>query len=356
MSDYDYLNARIKGMHSSLLDREFYDQILASEGTTPLIDALLSSSSYGSYLRDALERDRSTAGIEWGLRRNLFETFEKIRALTPPMPRRLLAVQFHRWDIQNILAIVRGKAAGLLSEDMLAGVFPAGELGDVELEELAAEDDIKAVIDALAAWNFPFAFELSQAVREDSGEPDGASLEAEFMRIFFAWALNNLSVKDPDQFLLRNHIRNQIDLVNLRIVLWTVLQKEAGRRPEHVVPVAGGRLSSQILSSIEQSSSLEMSFEILAESYFRRAIDRGILAFGEARRLAVMERFLEIEVIDAGCKMFRADPLGVGVLIGYVWRKYNEFLNLRILLRNKSFGKPAPATREELFLVEGSGN
>ncbi|MBW7990408.1 MAG: V-type ATPase subunit [Planctomycetes bacterium] len=355
MSDYDHLNARIKGMHSNLLSREFYDQILASQGTAPLVDALLSS-SYSPHLREALERDRSTAGIEWGLRRNLFDTFETVRALAPPKPRWLLSIQFRKWDIQNIIAIVRGKGAGLLPEETLTSIFPAGELGEVELEELAAEDNTKTVIDALTAWNFPFAFELRNIIQQHSGESNYASIEVEFMRIFFAWALNNLSEHDQDQSLLRKHIRNQIDMINLKCVLWAISQKEAGRRPESVIPVLGGLIPARMLSRIEQSSSLEMSFEILAESYFRRAIDRGILAFGEARRLSVMERFLEIELIEAGCKMFRADPLGIGVPIGYIWRKYNEFLNLRILLRNNSYGKPAPATREELFLVESSGN
>jgi ATP synthase A1 C subunit len=355
MSEYDYLNARIKGMHSNLLSREFYDQILASQGTSPLIDALLNS-SYSSHLREALDRERSTAGIEWGLRRNLFDTFEKVRELAPPKPRRLLSIQFRKWDMQNIIAIVRGKAADLLPEDILTGVFPAGELSDAELEELAAEDNVKAVVDALTAWSFPFAFELKKIVREHSGESNYASAEAEFMRVFFAWTLENLSVEDEDQSLLRDHIRNQIDLNNLKSVLWAVSQKEVGRHLDPVVPIPGGRVNTRMLSRIEQSSSLEMSFEILAESYFRRAIDRGILTFGESRRLAVMERFLEIEVVEAGCKMFRADPLGIGVSAGYIWRKYNEFLNLRILLRNNSFGKPAPATREELFLAESSGN
>lgn len=355
MSEYDYLNARIKGMHSGLLNREFYEQILASQGTAPLIDALLSS-SYSPHVREALERDRSTAGIEWGLRRNLFDTFEKVRELAPPKPRRLLSIQFRKWDVQNIIAIVRGKAAGLLPEETLAGVFPAGELGDVELEELAAEDNVKAVIDALTAWNFPFAFELKKVVQEHPGESNCAFMEAEFMRIYFKWALDNLSVEDEDDSILRNHIRNQIDLINLKSVLWAVSQEQADRHLNPVVPIPGGRISARMLSKIEQSSSLEMSFEILAESYFRRAIDKGILAFGESRRLSVMERFLEIEVVEAGCKMFRADPLGIGVSIGYIWRKYNEFMNLRILLRNNSFGKPAPATREEIFFVESSGN
>lgn len=355
MSQYDYLNARIKGMHSGLLDREFYEQILASEGTAPLVDALLSS-SYGPHLREALERDRSSAGIEWGLRRNLFDTFEKLRILAPPTPRQLMSIQFRKWDIENILAIIRGKAAGLPPEEILDSVFPAGELGDAELEELAAEDNMKAVVDALVAWSFPFAFELKKVVRELSGKRDYASMEIEFMRIFFAWALDNLDVEDQDQSLLRNHIRGQLDLVNLKSVLWAVSQKEIGRQPDAVVPILGGRITTRMLARIERSSLLEMSFEILADSYFRRAIDQGILAFGEARRLAVMERFLEIEVIKAGCKMFRADPLGIGVPMGYIWRKYNEFMNLRILLRSKSFGKPAPATREELFVVEGFSN
>jgi V/A-type H+/Na+-transporting ATPase subunit C len=355
MSEYDYLNARIKGMHSHLLTKEFYEQVLASEGTSPLIDALLGS-SYGSDIRDALQQDRSTTGIEWGLRRNLFETFEEVRSLAPPKPRRLLSIQFRKWDIQNILTVVRGKAAGLPPEEILTGVFPAGEMGDAELRELAAQDNVKAVVDALTVWNLPFAFELRNVVQKHSDKSGCAPLEAEFMRIFFAWALEQLSAEDENESLLRTHIRNQIDLINVKTALWAVSQKEAGRHPEAVVPLAGGRLATRRLSAIERSPSLEMSFEILAESYFRRAIDRGILAFGETRRLAVMERFLEIEIIEAGCKMFRGDPLGVGVPVGYLWRKYNEFINLRVLLRNQFFGKPAPATREELFIVEGSGN
>lgn len=355
MSEYDYLNARIKGMHSNLLSREFYEQILAGQGTEPLVDALLSS-SYSSHIREALERDRSVSGIEWGLRRNLFETFENVRELAPSKPRQLLSIQFRSWDMQNIIAIVRGKAAGLRPEDVLKGVFPAGELGDVELEELAEEDDVKAVIDALVAWNFPLAFELRKILREHPDKLHCALMEVKFMRIFFAWALENLSDEDENEALLRDSIRSQIDLVNVRVALWAVSQREIGLCPDPVQPIPGGRIKARMLSRIEQSSSLEVSFEILAETYFRSAIDQGILTFGESRRLTVMERFLDIEIVKTACKMFRSDPLGIGVPMGYIWRKYNEFLNLRILLRNSSFGKLAPATREELFFVEGSSN
>ena len=121
---------------------------------------------------------------------------------------------------------------------------PRASWGDVELEELAAEDNVKAVIDALAAWSFPFVFELRKVVREHPGESNCAFMEAEFMRIFFEWALDNLSVEDEDDSLLRNHIRNQIDLINLKSVLWAVSQEQAGRRPEPLVSIPGGRITA----------------------------------------------------------------------------------------------------------------
>ena len=64
-----------------------------------------------------------------------------------------------------------------------------------------------------------------------------------------------------------------------------------------------------------------------------------------------MERFLEMVVVEAGCKLFRSDPLGAGVAIGYIWRKYNEFVNLRIVLRGKTYSVPDNTIREELLLA-----
>jgi vacuolar-type H+-ATPase subunit C/Vma6 len=64
-----------------------------------------------------------------------------------------------------------------------------------------------------------------------------------------------------------------------------------------------------------------------------------------------MERFLETVVIGAGCRLFRGDPLSVCVPLGFIWRKYSEFLNLRILIRGTSYRMPANAIREELAIA-----
>jgi len=67
--------------------------------------------------------------------------------------------------------------------------------------------------------------------------------------------------------------------------------------------------------------------------------------------LSVLERFLETVVFERGIRLFRKDPLNVSVPLGYLWRKLNEFTNLRILARGKRYRLPNAAIREELLLV-----
>jgi vacuolar-type H+-ATPase subunit C/Vma6 len=43
VSDYDYLNARVRGMSTALLKRDFYDRVLAGFGDAAVRDALMSS-------------------------------------------------------------------------------------------------------------------------------------------------------------------------------------------------------------------------------------------------------------------------------------------------------------------------
>jgi vacuolar-type H+-ATPase subunit C/Vma6 len=128
-----------------------------------------------------------------------------------------------------------------------------------------------------------------------------------------------------------------------------VRHKARGEALEVPEPLPGGLLPSAVLAALRQSAGMVDAFEALGGSYFASGIDRGILAFGASGSLGVMERFLEAVVILQGCRLFRGDPLGIGVPLGFLWRKYSECLNLRLLLRGKQFEMPAAAIREELL-------
>ncbi len=115
--------------------------------------------------------------------------------------------------------------------------------------------------------------------------------------------------------------------------------------------IPGGLLKKRFLERLAGSPNLEAAFGALDETYFAPAIEKGILAYGESRSLGVMERFLEELVIQAGCRLYRGDLLSIAVPVGYLWKKYNETVNLRALCRGIAAHVPANTIRKELLLV-----
>lgn len=350
MSDYGFLNARVRGMSSRLLTPQFYDQVLAVEGTEALVDALLNS-NYGPSLRETIASGVSLDAVELGLRRSLHATFTRVLAIAPDKARRLLQVQLRYWDVLNILTICRGLVMGSSRKALMAGLFPVGELDEPRLVELAGHEDLVTLAGALCTWGFPFAFVLRESLQGRSGTAALMALEAALARAYFAWAWSEVSGPDKNQKLVRSQLQCQIDLVNIMSALRYVRHKV---RDEHVEPtpwLPQGGLDQSWLDKLRHCPGLDQALEMIAGSYFAPAIERGVLAFGEHRRLGLMERLLESVVLTRGCHLFRTDPLGIGVAAGFLWRVFTEFLNLRILLRGKAYALPSPAIREELLIV-----
>jgi V/A-type H+-transporting ATPase subunit C len=76
-----------------------------------------------------------------------------------------------------------------------------------------------------------------------------------------------------------------------------------------------------------------------------------VVRFEQERSIAVFERALEDYVLRKALDAGRGDPLGIGIVIGYLWAKQNEVTNLRIIVKGNSVGMPADRMRRELILV-----
>ena len=346
----DYLNARVRGMASQMLTAETYEQVLAAEGENLLVDVLLGS-PYGQQLRDTLSTARGITAIESALRRHLFDTYAGVLSMAPPGPRALLAVQLNLWDAANLITLLRGTVKGAPAEDTMAGIGAIGEIGEPQLLELASARDVAALADDLTTWGYRFAFEVRRAILDIADPNDLPALESSVSGAYFAWARGEAGRGGREGAQVLAMLEAQVDLANVRTALERVRRRAGKEQDNAFAPIPGGTLGPGLLDEIAGSASLVDAFAVLADTYFAPGIDKGILAFGRARSLGAMERFLEIVVIERGCRLFRGDPLSIAVPLGYLWRKYSEFLNLRILLRGKSFGMPANAMRKEMLIA-----
>ena len=353
MSEYDYLNARVRGMSTTLLTRDFYEQALVATADNVLVDTLLAS-PYGAELQEALAAQGAQSGamaVETAITRNARQAFARLLSICAPGPRRLIAIQLNRWDVANILALLRGRLSGAEPAEVIASILPIGELDEVQLGELAAETDVRNLADALTTWKHAFAFPLRRAIRECPRQDDPVALETALYEAYFSWAFSELVAEDVRNAPLREMLRRQVDLVNVLAALERVRDRERGATREGIRPIPRGRLSEKTLREVADSDSLEAGFETLEGTYFSPGIEKGILAYGQGRSLAVMERFLEATIVEHGCRLFRRDMLSLAVPLGFVWRKYSELVNLRMLARGAAYRMPANAIREGMVIV-----
>jgi V/A-type H+/Na+-transporting ATPase subunit C len=294
--------------------------------------------------------------VESAAIRNTHASFAKILVMAPPEPRRLVALFLNRWDVANIVTLARGILIGSGPGETRAGLLPIGELSEAQLVELAAEGDLPHLADGLTTWGHAFSFALRRALRECIAPDDPRAVERALYQAYFSWALPQLKPSDRQQRVVRDCVRMMIDLANLGMILARVRDRARASAEERaasgpVETLGRGTIPDRLLAEIASADTLEAAFESLMETYFAPGVEKGILSFGQAQSLAVMEGFLEEVVMERGCRLFRRDMLGISVPVGFIWRKYCELANLRLLARGIAYGMPPNAIRQELVIV-----
>ncbi len=346
MDDYGYLNARVRAMNGRLFKEADYMSFLGQTELKQFIESLLASHYAEDMSSAQAELGVGLQSIEKALRQNLHNTFLKVLSMCSDEPRRLVSLLLNRWDIFNIKTILRGKQANKGTEEILAALIPIGELDEARLLELAKQPDIKAVVDMLATWGFPYAYALSRAMPDFTEKGDLALLDRALDEYYFERALSQTKEKTENEQLVREIIREQIDYLNVVIALKLVGKKERLEAKEFKF-IPGGRLRHTFLSGLAQCKGLVEAFSELEKAGFGPS---GRVT-AEAGSLAEMERSLEGRLVEKWGKLFSKDPLSVSSILGFLGRKFNEFVNLRIIARGKAHSMPLETIKGEMVFV-----
>ena len=217
--DWGYINARMRGMKSRLLDHRTLDNLILQ----PDLDSLIGELEKTPYRDDIIEaRGRYTgiSCIEYALRKNFVRTFRKILAFAgKEEAEQFIRIFLHRWDVQNIKTILRGKNIHVTNEEILDCLVPVGELDEVTLTELVRQQDPKAVIDLLGTWRIPWAKPLTTAFPEFARSGDLGILECALDRYYYGEALRAVKAPDANHTMIRNILSIEIDVVNIKTVL-----------------------------------------------------------------------------------------------------------------------------------------
>lgn len=346
MDDYAYLTTRVRAMEGDLLTWSVYQDLFAREEPDAWVETL-SRTPYGAFLGATASRLSEVGRIEEAIRRSLSQAFRGLVRMAQGRPRRLLEILVGRWELKSLETILRGKRAQLGAEEILAATIPTAALDEPALAELARQPSLRAALEMLVAWRTHYRRPIRAFLRSGT-EEDLASLEEEMERTYFLDALGWLETGGRKERVLREWIGLQIDRVNLL----TSLRGFQG--PGMVIRgkgafLPGGNLSPKLLSGAQQVRERREAAERLRQTPYGRSLE-GWEEWVREGDLSPLERAIDRRRFRWSLRQLRADPLGVGVLVGYVEAKAQEAGNLRLLLWGETAGLPRETAREMLLV------
>jgi V/A-type H+/Na+-transporting ATPase subunit C len=349
--DYGYINARMRGMKSRLLSHHALDDLIMK----PDIESLIADLENSPYREDIIEAKGRSVGIvciENALRQNFIKTFRKIQVFSRQEAEagEFIGIFLHRWDVQNIKTILRGKNIHATAEEILECLVPAGELDEATLKELLRQPDVRAVIDLLATWRIRYANPLTKSFGEFIKTKDLAVLECELDRFYYSDALAAVAAPTYNNRLIRDLLALEIDVVNLRTVLRMVRDHVDPADAQRYLIGGGKEFDERKLRHLLALSSIDDVVRALVATRYRFLSNVPESAI-RAQKISVIEKELERFLIKKGVGAFLLDPLSVASVIGYFWAKYNEITNIRIISRCKTADFPVENLKEELVYV-----
>ena len=179
---YIYVCTRMRVRKAKLIPREEYLRMLNM--SLPEITRFIGETEYRQEIDELGTVFKGIDLIEVALSWNLAKEFQKIQEITPGNLKQFTRSYLRRWDIQNMLTILRGKTQAETVGKIKEILVPAGSLDRGMLDRLLSEDNPERIIEALKGNRMYRVLAREYPVAKDSGS--FSRMENELYKQFYA--------------------------------------------------------------------------------------------------------------------------------------------------------------------------
>lgn len=354
MSDYDYGNARIRAMKSRLLSQLEIEALAKVESLQGLI-AALTKSTYRKSVEAALARFSGTECIIQAVHNDLIHTVGKVHGFYQEQAGEMVSIVLRTYDIYNIKTILRGLEQNATPSEILTELLPIGDLSFGTLGELARVPNSRACADQMASMGLSFAQPLLKLRAERPGA-EVAEMELVLEQWHYQEALQTLQQARRDGHVLISALQLEADLTNMLVVLRFAhapserkfLREWLDTDDFEALFVGPGRLSFSRLAHAGNQDTVQAAVETFARTPYIMPLNAGLAQYAQSAQLSNFEKHLLRYRLEWMSNQITQDPLGIGVLIGYLALKINEVNNIRWIAQALNLGYEAKAIIAEL--------
>jgi V/A-type H+-transporting ATPase subunit C len=353
--DFAYGNARLRARRGELFHDADYERLLAED-----VDGLVRALEGTPYARDVegARGEDPLRRLHAAISSHLSRSLEEMRAFYAERARRLVDVLLSRFDLHNVLAVLRAKAAaGRPADDALRALVPVGWLVEPVAGVILRENELAGAVDALG-HRMPDrerGHVLQAAFSEYERTEDLAALERAVVTDHVERTTAALAAAGPEAETLLRFMRREIDERNLLIALRLKDALASGAEtepPPSATRLPGGSVPTTAFeAALTAPAPPAVVAELgrLGDGTWRPALQR----WAASADLVALERELERRRIADQCALFiTGDPLAIDVPMAFTAAKRTEARNLRLLAEARARGLDAELVRRELLWPE----
>lgn len=334
VSGFEYGNTRLRARRSQLLgDADYHELFLA--GTTERMLGVLRTTAYGPDVERALVQHDALRRLDGAVRGHLVRSLGDVRRFYSGRAAEGVELLLGRWDLRNLLAVLRSKARPAAHAELDSMLVPAGVLDATALAELAAQPSLRSAIELMVAWDLPSRPTARHLLREwprfeEAGDP---SVFEDALTLAWADSVDH-SLATWRGTALDTVLRAEVDQVNLLASLRRRDDRAAGSPDDDGVHLPGGTINTRVLDRIEHAPTSAEAFAVLAEQHMASELAAALRDWNDDQGLSALGGRIEQAIARTAAGLFvQGDPLGIAIPVAFVLAKECEARNVRFLAR-----------------------
>ena len=321
-----YIVARVKVMKRRLIPSEEYKKLLNMSFDE--IVRYLEETEYKKEIDELAYKYSGPRLLDYALSLNLGRTYKKIQDVSFGLAKNIITEYLKRWDIWNIITIVRGKLVNVSAEEIEESLVPVGSYS-LEFYRSLIPKELDEVIKTFEGT--PYYEYLSKVGQISISEIEDGLYKVYYQRIL-AEKPSELALK-----LFIDFVKMEIDIKNVKTILR--LKREETPTDEIMKRIIPGGFE---LSEDECAKLCAMPWDELTKALEGHWFFKGIEEIG--RELSRVEIQFDKAWMQEVAKRASNYPLSILPVLQYMVLKKIEVDNMRTL----GWGKWQNIPREEI--------
>lgn len=333
---YIYVCTRMRVRKTTLLPREEYMRMLNM--SLPEITRFIGETDYKQEIDELGATFKGIDLIEVALSWNLAKEYQKILEITPGTLKQFTQAYLRRWDIQNVLTLLRGKMQGEKTGKIKEILIPAGSLDRAILDRLLAEESTDKIVELLKGYRmYPAVFAREYPPAKESGS--FSRLENALYKQFYEEIIAEAEsgIKGGNLFL--EFIRLEIDIKNVKTLFR--LHADAVKEDAREMFISGGDLTVSDFTSLNAIQDRNEFIDLLRTKIRQKALLELLEELRSEKKIQDVEIRLTRVQLDQMERMSKRHPISIHPILVYLEKKKYEVFNLRALARGKESNLPS---------------